>query len=627
MFKFSHKEKLKEKREKKEINILHQILLITIYSMIITFISMKLYSLDGFSMIKNIQSNFYIFTLNFIPIFGLNLLLGLIINNLYISSSIISFIALLGSLVNRYKIIYRDEPFTFSDLQIYKEAFNAVSNMNYSISILLIAFLILMVIFPLVLNKFFRNNKFSKKLRAIIVIPLIISIALLNIFVYASTDIYNSFNIYGTEYRKSDHFKSKGFIYSFIYNLNQKGIYKPENYTPEDAKDILSNYEKDEENEIENKPHIIFVLSEAFWDPSILPNLQLDKNDYLLKNYEKIKKDSIISGNAVVKGFGGGTAFSEFQVLTGINPEILQVENPFEILKSKVHSVPNILKDLGYKTIAMHPGQPWFYNRQNGYKYLGIDEQYFIDYYNKPENYIGGYISEQITFEYFIDNIKQNLENSDDPLFYNLVTIQNHGPYDNKYAYEDGYVNFSVKEEISDQAYNILKNYLYGLKDVDTQIGVLTDYLNSIDEPFIVVYYGDHLPYLGDNYLVYKEMGLDFENTNLDNELLAHSTPYFIWANNSAKPLINKEYVEEIKDKKSVSINYLPVLAFNSINYDHLSSYFEFVNDLLDQFDILFNSIYIKNEDVYELNPDLSDIVKKWSLLEYYYLKEKNIED
>lgn len=626
MLKISHKEKIKEKREKININISNQIILVFVYCLIITFICMKLYSLDIVSMIQNIKSNFYIFTLNFIPIFFLTLLIGLLINNIYISSTIISFISLLGSLVNRYKIIYRDEPFTFNDLQIYKEAINAVSDMNYSINILLIVFLILIIILPLIINKFFKNNKFTKKLMVITLIPLTISILLLNIFVYASTDIYNSFTVYGTQYRKSDHFKSKGFIYSFIYNLNQKGIYKPENYNTKDVENILSNYDKNDEKEFVDKPNIIFVLSESFWDPSILPNLELNKDNYVLENYERIKKDSILSGNVVVKGFGGGTAYSEFEVLTGINPEILSVENPFEILKSKVHSVPNILKDIGYKTIAMHPGQPWFYNRQNGYKYLGIDEQYFIDYYDpdNTDNYVGGYISEKLTFEYLIESIKKNLENSNQPLFYNLVTIQNHGPYENKYLYEDEYVDFNINGEISDKSYNIIKNYLYGLKDCDTQIGVLTDYLDSIDSPFIVIYYGDHLPYLAD---AYKELGLDFESNNLNNEIVAHSTPYFIWANDSAKSLVNEKYVKEIKNKKSISINYLPVLAFNCVNFDQLSSYFEFVNDLLEQFDILFNSIYIKNDDLYELNPNLSDIVKNWSLLEYYYLKEKNIEE
>ncbi len=619
MFKFSFKRKDKEK---KNINIFKQIMLVFVYCIIVSFIGMKLCTIDNISLIKNIHNNFYIFSLNLIPVVLVTAIIGLIINNINIGASITSFILLLGCFVNRYKIIYRDEPLTFNDFFIFKEAFNAVSNMHYDLSILLSIGLIFLVIIPLIFNKIFENNKIKLKNRMLILIPALILTAILNIFVYANTDIYNSIPVYGTEYRKSDQFRSKGFIYSYIYNLNQKGIYKPEDYNKEDAEDIISNYDKDKE--IEEKPNIIFVLSEAFWDPSILPDLELDKNNYVLENYERIKNDSILSGNIIVNGFGGGTAYSEFEVLTGIDPEILSVENPFEILKTNVHSVPNILKNIGYKTIAMHPGQPWFYNRQNAYKYLGISEQYFIEHFDKVENYLGGYISEKVTFEYLINNIKENLENNNDPLFYNLVTIENHGPYLNKYALPDDYVNFSINKEVSNNTYNIIKNYLAGLKNADTQIGVLTDYLNSIDEPFIVVYYGDHLPYLD---TAYKELGLDFDSNDLDNDLLEHSTPYFIWANKVAKPLVNEEYVEQIKDKKTVSANYLPVLAFNTINFNKLSAYFEFANDLLDQFDILFNSIYIKNGDIYEFNADLSDIVKKWSLLEYYYLKEKNIEE
>ena len=41
----------------------------------------------------------------------------------------------------------------------------------------------------------------------------------------------------------------------------------------------------------------------------------------------------------------------------------------------------------------------------------------------------------------------------------------------------------------------------------------LTDYFSAGDEPVVLVFFGDHLPYLGDNQLAYRELGSDVAQT------------------------------------------------------------------------------------------------------------------
>ena len=54
----------------------------------------------------------------------------------------------------------------------------------------------------------------------------------------------------------------------------------------------------------------------------------------------------------------------------------------------------------------------------------------------------------------------------------------------------------------------MLEVYIEGARDADAMLGRLAETFAGTDEPVVLVYFGDHLPYLGDNQLAYEELGI-----------------------------------------------------------------------------------------------------------------------
>ena len=69
--------------------------------------------------------------------------------------------------------------------------------------------------------------------------------------------------------------------------------------------------------------------------------------------------------------------------------------------------------------------------------------------------------------------------------------------------------------------------------ETDVAYAKLVHYFRSVDEPTIIVMYGDHLPLLGAEGKVYREGGyvenvLPFNSSEHEH---LHETPYIVWAN------------------------------------------------------------------------------------------------
>ena len=81
---------------------------------------------------------------------------------------------------------------------------------------------------------------------------------------------------------------------------------------------------------------------------------------------------------------------------------------------------------------------------------------------------------------------------------------------------------------------------LEGITRADQALGELTDALREIDEPTIVVFFGDHRPnlYMPDGDKIYKRLGFcstdDVLEWNADQMNELYSTDYLIWANDPA---------------------------------------------------------------------------------------------
>ena len=105
-----------------------------------------------------------------------------------------------------------------------------------------------------------------------------------------------------------------------------------------------------------------------------------------------------------------------------------------------------------------------------------------------------------------------------------------------KYGEGRTFAPISTTADLSDAARTMLEVYTEGVRDADAMLGRLTAYFEERSEPVVLVFYGDHLPYLGDNQLAYAELGSEVAVAEMDRKdvLCSYKTPYVIWANSAA---------------------------------------------------------------------------------------------
>ena len=114
---------------------------------------------------------------------------------------------------------------------------------------------------------------------------------------------------------------------------------------------------------------------------------------------------------------------------------------------------------------------------------------------------------------------------------------------------------------MDDAAYNIINNYINGLSRCDKALGFLFDSLKKTKEPVVFIYFSDHLPFLGENYLGYNALNFKIsQDKDLDAYLNHFTTPYLIWSNDAAKTLFQKNNIKISTERlqQSVQIIYLP---------------------------------------------------------------------
>ena len=73
--------------------------------------------------------------------------------------------------------------------------------------------------------------------------------------------------------------------------------------------------------------------------------------------------------------FGGGTAQAEFEILCGVPALELYTSAEFNMLHgAKTPCLPNMLAEVGYRTIATQSYKPDFFNSEKAYHSLGFEE-------------------------------------------------------------------------------------------------------------------------------------------------------------------------------------------------------------------------------------------------------------
>lgn len=307
------------------------------------------------------------------------------------------------------------------------------------------------------------------------------------------------------------------------------------------VEELKRKYPKEEKSSQVKQPTIIFMLSEALTDPTNFEGTEWKEDP--MPTIRTLQKQG---GMMYAPVFGGGTANTEYSVITSFSNDVLNAgalpysyvyENP-----TRNHSIVNYLSSAGYESTSIHPFAKKSYNREDVFKYFGFDQSYFSEEMEKsttvPITHTEGYISDESLVDYILYQLKQ----TEQPQFIHTISMQNHYDYTKEQKGELAMADNLLKNKESIAGGEKLAYYARGLKKTDNAIQKLTSELSKQKEEIYLVVYGDHLPALGDK--LYDNLSV----TSHENpEIAKYLTPYVVW-NNHGKELetadiINPEFI------------------------------------------------------------------------------------
>lgn len=217
---------------------------------------------------------------------------------------------------------------------------------------------------------------------------------------------------------------------------------------------------------------------------------------------------------------GGGTTNTEFEFLTGCSmanfgPGVY----PYTVYDlSRAEGLPRQFSALGYATTAMHPQIGTNWNRVNAYSDLGFDRFLTIDDFEGSDT-LRGHVTDRATYDKVLDVLASGSE----PQFIFDVTMQNHSGYDTGLLGEEDTTHLSI--DGADDP--LVDEYVSLIRHSDEDLEYFIERLRELDRPVVLVFFGDHQPYLTQGYNDLWYPGEDAA----EHARRVYQTDYVVWAN------------------------------------------------------------------------------------------------
>lgn len=369
-------------------------------------------------------------------------------------------------------------------------------------------------------------------------------------------------------------YKKNGFVYSFCCTAFVKGVEEPEKYDKNSVQALASELDY-AISETDKRPNVIFVQLESFIDPSEIKGLDFESDP--VPNFSELQ-ENYPSGYLTVPVVGGGTANTEFEILTGMNLEHFgSVELPYNsfLLENTCESMAYNYKELGYKAHAIHNYNACFYKRDRVYANLGFDTFTTIESMSDIVYNDIGWAKDEILERYILSAL--SLTKESDMIF--AVSVQGHGSYPTDFD-DLQCENFNEDLEENEAAINY---YISQIREMDDFVGGLVDTLREYEEDTVVVFYGDHLP------------GINIDAKHFKRKNL-YETEYVIWSNfelgakESRKDLYSYQlsaYVQELLGFSSGTVTKFHQQYSEAENYQELLKRIEY--DIKEGEDYIYN--------------------------------------
>lgn len=330
-------------------------------------------------------------------------------------------------------------------------------------------------------------------------------------------------------------YEAQGFLPSFVEAWQHMDIAKPSGYSDEEAQALekhwAASYEANHGSSAsrgmahaqfdEVQPNVIVVMNETFSDLSDIYNGL--GADYEGPQFFQSLEGCLVRGRLAVSAYAGGTCNTEFEFLCGSSLAYVgSGKYPYTLYDlENCWSLPETFKQLGYTATAIHPNLGTNWGRNEVYAGMGFDDFLTIDDFADAPTFHSG-VTDKATYEAVLDLITS----SDDPQFVFDVTMQNHSGYDQKNIPSSRLTSYSpayLDEGMTSQ----LNEYLSCIEASDDDLEWLIGQLEALDEPCVVIFFGDHQPSVSGS----LNSALYPDEEEPDHGSRGYQTNYFVWAN------------------------------------------------------------------------------------------------
>ncbi len=343
-----------------------------------------------------------------------------------------------------------------------------------------------------------------------------------------------------------------GTYLNFFLGIRDAGVKAPDDYTPEQIQQLAKKYPQEQGA---TGPNILVIMNEAYFDPSIYPNEP--KTNLPVTPYWDSLHENTVRGYALASVYGGNTANSEFEFLTGSTMAFLPTGAvPYtQYIREDAYSLAWLLQSYGYTTMGTHNYHAAGWSREQVYPWLGFQESTFLEAYPK-EDLLRDLVSDREQYAYLLEQ----LETQAQPMFLFAVTMQNHG------GYEAAQTTYNHNVTLPEMADPRAEQYLSLLNASDEALRYLLTSLEHSSEKTVVLFFGDHQPKLDASFYEALNGGpLD----TLQEQMTQYTVPFLIWAN----------YDIEEKDLGLTSLNFLAGHLLDAAGLER-SSYLKYLGEL-----------------------------------------------
>lgn len=490
-------------------------------------------------------------------------------------------------LINHYVLRFRGRILFPADVSAWKTAANVADGFDFGLDyymrqaiIILIAYLFLVW----VCQRQKKRDRMTKRLAAGLLI-----FGVGYSFAFFGTDMLPALGIYTQQWST----RANGFLLNFTVALRYSRVERPDDYSHDRVLELSQQYPAVAGDDSVQRPvNLVVIMNESFGDLTVFEELEVSEDP---TPFLHAMEENTIKGLMYAPVTGGGTASVEFEYLTGFSTMFqpphtvgyqLYVEDGMPALSALALSE-------GYRTSAFHPYKSSGWNRPLVYKYMNFQEQFYQEDVDDPFM-IRRYISDHSSYEKVFE-ITQAAQGQ--PAFVFNVTMQNHS------GFAQGWRNLDRVIEVGealDTADPNAEQFFALMRESDKAIEHLISHYSRVEEPTMVVFFGDHQPSLKNAF--YEELyGKKLSERTTEEVLQQYAVPFFIWAN----------YDIEERQNVIISPNYLGVLTAQTAGLP-LTGYMNFLAQMYEEIPAITPVGMITKDGACLKREELNEEQKAW---------------